>query len=296
MLRLMLDSHSNIAIPFETDFILPLYCRRSDFGDLRETNNVRGLLQEIRSNRFVQLGEMAQLSEDLVLAALTEHTYPGVVDAFFRTWAHTRGKSRWGDKNPAAPQIHMLNDMFPAAMFLHIIRDGRDVAASLMRVSGWGEKSVLASAHHWCWNVAFVRQVGRTLGSRYKEIRYETLVREPERTLREICDWLGEPYESSMLDYHTSASERMPAHLVKVEHRSSVGPPDPSKIGMARHLMGRGDRAVFQTVAHDLLDNLGYELEDEKSLGFRLARKISEVRHAVRGLAVFPFPGRDYWT
>ncbi len=287
----MLDAHAQIAIPFETDFIIPLYLKRDSFGDLRETPNVRRLLTEILANPFVRRGEMSDIDVDQIMAHLAEPTYAGVVEAVFRTWALRRNKTRWGDKNPGVLHVHHLNALFPDALFLHLIRDGRDVTASRMRIKTWRQCSVILLAHHWCWMVTGLRRAGQTLGERYKEIRYEDLVRSPEETLRNVCAWIGEAYEPEMLDYHHTAASRMPQELVRTEHRSSVSPLDQSKIGVFRRLMSRGDRAVFQTIAQQLLVDLQYELEDDRSLGFRMGRKFSELSHAIRGLAVFPFPG-----
>lgn len=292
MCRLMLDSHPHLAVPFETDFVLPYYYRLDEFGDLSETANVRGLLEDVLANRFVQRGEMKDLQVDEILSNLEGPTYADVVDAVFRTWAASRGKPRWGDKDPGSVQLHVLNQLFPEALFLHVIRDGRDVAVSRMNVEGWGQRSVLALAHHWCWTVAFLRQIGRTLGDRYREVRYEALVREPEATLRDVCAWMGEPFDARMLAYAETAADRMPADLARGEHKHSVRPPDPAKIGAWKRRMGRGDRAVFQAVARRLLRDLDYELED-RTLGYRLARRVSELKHALLGRATFPFPGLD---
>lgn len=295
LLRLMLDSHSQIAIPFETDFILPYYSRLNDFGALNRTENARKLVDLILENRFVRRGEMSVLTTDEILSNLKDRTYSGVVAAVFETWARRRQKSRWGDKNPGAPQLSLLDRLFPDAVFLHIIRDGRDVAASRMHVRGWTQRSVIQLAHHWCWMVSTVRHAGRTLGNRYKEITYEALVTAPEATLRDVCDWLGEQYEPAMLGYHKTAISRMPEDAIS-NHKSSVSELDESKIGMSRRLMSAGDRAVFQSVAGVILKDLGYRLERDTGLRFRVALKLSEISHAVRGLSVFPYPGLDYWV
>jgi hypothetical protein len=294
MLRLMLDTHSQIAIPFETDFIIPYYIKFGSCNDLCTPDKIRWLVNEVLVNPFVRRGEMACMTTDQVLEHITEQNYAGVVDAVFRTWASTRNKTRWGDKNPGVPGIHVLNRLFPDATFLHVIRDGRDVAASRMRT--WRQPSVLAAAHHWCWNVEFVRKVGRILGARYKEIRFETLATVPEESLREVCDWLGEQFEPAMLEYYRTATQRLPTYSAERHHQSSVRPPDPTKVGMWRHVMSRGDRAVFQAVAKPLLCELGYEVEDDRRLSFRVLRKVSEVKHVIRGLTVFESPCVDSWS
>ena len=85
MLRLMLDTHSQIAIPFETDFILPYYFRQSEW-DLTRTEGIRELLNDILQNRFIQRGEMSALTVDEVLPHVSDASYAGVVDAVFREY------------------------------------------------------------------------------------------------------------------------------------------------------------------------------------------------------------------
>lgn len=296
MLRLMLDSHPNIAIPFETDFILPYYFKCNSFGTLKNNENIRKLLSEIMNNPFIKKGELSSIKVDDLVSKLEEKSYAGVVDCIFRTWATSRNKIRWGDKNPNAPQVHLLNDIFPEAMFLHIIRDGRDVAVSKMNLrASWKAQSVISCAHSWCWNISFVRSISPILGKRYKEIKYENLVTSPEDTLKEVCDWLDEPYSDAMLDYHLTGARRMPSEIIETEHRNSVLPIDRSKIGMWRKKMSKGDRAVFQTITKPLLKSLGYELEDEKAFDFRLKRKISEITQAYKGHVSDVAPVFDYW-
>lgn len=288
MLRLMLDTHSQIAIPFETDFIGKYYVEREAFGDLRDDSNVQKLLQAIQAGQFVKRGELAGVKTEDLLLRLKVRTYAGVVDALFRTWASERGKSHWGDKTPGVPDMHILEALFPDALFLHLIRDGRDVAAS--RMTTWRQRSVLHAAHDWCWKVSFARRLAVTMADRYREVRFEDLVKSPESELQEICSWMGVPYEPGMLEYHLTAADRMPEDSVKRHHQTSVRPPDPEKIGAWKKVMTRGERAMFQEVAATLLGNLGYELENDRGLGVRLAKRATAVAHGVRGLSLFESP------
>ena len=52
--------------------------------------------------------------------------------AFYRGYAAARGKTHYGDKTPThIADIDVLSRVLPEARFIHMIRDGRDVAASL---------------------------------------------------------------------------------------------------------------------------------------------------------------------
>ena len=70
--------------------------------------------------------------------------------AFYRGYAAARGKTRYGDKTPMhATDIDVLSRVLPEARFIHIIRDGRDVAASLRGLPfAPGDGGIAAIAAH----------------------------------------------------------------------------------------------------------------------------------------------------
>lgn len=81
-----------------------------------------------------------------------------------RPFAIARGKSRYADKNPAyVRSIPLLASLFTEARFIHLIRDGRDVAVSLMNVA-WRPDSLSEAASHWRERVLEGRNAGREVG------------------------------------------------------------------------------------------------------------------------------------
>jgi hypothetical protein len=87
---------------------------------------------------------------------------------------------------------------FPDALFIHSVRDGRDVALSLSR-QAWirplpGDRDVPAivpAALYWDWIIGRGRALGKRLGRAYLEVRYEELVREPQPVLDRIGAFIG---------------------------------------------------------------------------------------------------------
>jgi hypothetical protein len=286
MLRLMLDSHSNIAIPFETAFIVPLFYEWRNTSDGDEA--LRQMVEAIKASSFVKRSELGAISASAILSHVRDRSYAGVVDALFRTWAYSKGKARWGDKTPGVPDIHVLGALFPGALFLHIIRDGRDVAVS--RTSTWGERGLLHIAHDWCWKVDFARRLGATMGERYFEIKYEAIVLQTEASLRSIVEWMGEAYEDSMCKYHLTAAQRLPADSVALHHTTSIQPPDRQKVGTWKEVLSKGEIALFDSVAGPLLQELGYAVDSHCSLSHKLARRMALVREAITGHAGFRAP------
>jgi len=259
MLRLMLNAHPNIAIPFESDFIPKFYQRLGEYGDLRIPTNIAHLLQDISEQSFVKRGNLVQ-NPDAILARRPE-SYGELIAAIYEVYAETQGKRRWGDKDPDyVAQIDVLWNLFANCRIVHIVRDGRAVANSLRRQE-WGSSNLLKLARDWSWQVTLAHKMGQMIGARqYMEIRYEDLVNAPQRILEEICSFLDEPFDVQMLDYHKNAKIYMPESSLKY-HSSSIRPPDPQKIHAWRDGMSLADQTLFEEVAGHTLESFGYRRE-----------------------------------
>jgi Sulfotransferase family len=127
--------------------------------------------------------------------ALVRH----LVEELMRPYAESLGKTRWGLKHPVlATKIPWLDKLYPRCQVIHIVRNPNDVIASNQRLFG------LSRSHRYGkrW-VEFVREAerdGRRLGrQRFKTVRYEDLVSQPEEVLRDIVNWLGEPWSDDVL-------------------------------------------------------------------------------------------------
>lgn len=152
----------------------------------------------------------------------------------------------------------LLADLFPESRFIHVIRDGRDVALSYLQ-GGWGPKTLAGNAVYWKRFVRHGRREGARLGPhRYSEVRYEDLLDDPEREVRRLSRFVGLEFDDSMLRYF----ERAQALLVTPKHLQTHGAlrlPPTKGLRDWRHEMPRDDVALFESLAGDLLNELGYE-------------------------------------
>jgi hypothetical protein len=159
---------------------------------------------------------------------------------------HTRldGKLRWVNKTPAyVLALPPLKAIFPEMRFIHCVRDGRDTACSAMTRS-WGPKSVPEAASWWVANV----QQGVAFGQKFPEqcliVRYEDVIRTPEKALGRMLDWLGEPGDpKAILENYQSGSVRL----------------EQSRIGEWRSNFTDDQKQVFWNSAGRMLELLGYE-------------------------------------
>ncbi|HEX9141387.1 MAG TPA: sulfotransferase, partial [Gaiellaceae bacterium] len=187
LLRVMLDRHSELAVPDESYFVPQLADRH---------------LRRVDPDAFVDdLRRIDTLTEwnvplDKVRRRLrTGMPIGAAIATVYAVYAEERGKERWGDKTPMYMQnLHLLERLFPDALFVHLIRDGRDAATSflsmpkgLMTETWMQPESVAEFACQWRAEVKAARRLGwRVGGSRYLEVRYEALVQDVEMVLRRI--------------------------------------------------------------------------------------------------------------
>lgn len=273
LLRFMLDSHSQMAIPPETGF-LTLANGLSGRGDKLRQDFARVLL---RSPNIEPLRSDFGLSEEALRRELNKiepFTLAEGYRAFYRLYANRFGKPRWGDKTPVyAKALNLIREVFPEARFIHLIRDGRDVALSLRRMWFSPGDRVEDQAKYWREFVEAARRDG--FGHRdYLEVRYESLILQTEKTLRQICDFIELEFEEGMLSYYT----RVPSRLLEHKGRSlpdgtalsqeqrlrqqqrTMQAPDPSCVFAWTREMSAREREGFSSIAGDLLSDLGYQV------------------------------------
>jgi hypothetical protein len=270
LLRLMLDAHPELAIPPETHFVPELISRAQAGGRAGD------LVGEIVGSRgWADFGIEAEPLRARA-RALGDGDAAGVLRAFYGLCAERRGKQRWGDKTPIyVAHMRTIAAELPEARFVHMIRDGRDVALS-RRSRGMGAgKPIGDAARLWRRRIENARKQSRRLCDRYLELRYEDLVAEAEPELRRICALIELEFDPAMLDYHRGAGDRL-AELGDLDatggrrarsaaerreaHALATRPPQVERAGGWRERMGHADLAQFEAEAGELLAELGYDV------------------------------------
>jgi len=183
-------------------------------------------------------------------------------------------------------RIRVLGAQFPEARFVHLIRDGRDVALSLAESFDRAPQTSAQAALYWSERVRAGREQGGALPSgRYLELRYEELVAEPEATVRRLCDFLEIPYEAAMLE--RAGVDRVLAGYPDPGVHPHLAGPISSRRDWRRE-MGAAERRQFELLAGPLLAELGYEItsagpadpaEAERARTSLLSAELEQLRH-----------------
>jgi Sulfotransferase family len=272
MLRLMLDAHPDLAIPPETHFV-PELIDAIDSG--AGPPEAVGVMTAVR-----QWGDLG-IDQAEVLATFEElesFEADAALRAFYGIYLRRQGKPRWGEKTPAyVRNMRKIERALPEARFIHVIRDGRDVALSRWkRTLGQGERAPAAQvAEGWQRRIRRAQKQGRKL-KHYTEVRYEDLVTDTEAELRRIAQFIELDWDPAMLRYYERAADRMaemardlpsadgkpvrPGEERMQAHAMTQKPPDPSAMYRWKEQMSAEDAIAFEAAAGELLSELGYEV------------------------------------
>jgi hypothetical protein len=184
-----------------------------------------------------------------------------LIDNFFSRYALQREKQRWAEKTPKnILYIDYLLRIFPRAQFIHVIRDPRDVHASVKAKAKtttprWSTTTAEQTARSWVRRI----QAGlpwRPARERYREVRYEDLVRAPHDVMRDVLRFLGEPWDTRILDpdRREAQAERQPGRgNVRREVFSS-------SLGRWQHDLTEEEVRHIEVVAAPTMQLLDYEV------------------------------------
>jgi hypothetical protein len=289
LLRFVLSSHPRLYVPSETGFLPFLGYDGDATLTLAQAQTV---LERIGTlNR-----EWAGLVDDVetFYQRLPDPSLAHLLDALYRRKVAAAGAAaalgRWGDKTPGyALHLPLLARLFRTAQFVHVVRDGRDVALSAQNKWGRWYMDSYYLLRNWVRHVEQARQAGQGLPpSRYLEVRYEDLVREPEPAIRAICDFLDEIFQPTMLDHTRLAQQQIaPGGHVEVWQPISTASVGRWRTGMSPFWQKAADRIAGPTLAAS-----GYELSGqgaptaaERARLLALAAKYALTDGARRGLA-----------
>ncbi len=242
LLRRILDSHSAIACPAESKFILPL-------------------TQVLNDDKAISGWASLGYGRDEVVESLGMF-----IRSFFDGYAEAQSKPRWAEKTPNYVDcLPELWDLFgPQVQFITLFRHGLDVAFSLAdphrhypavdeylpRANG---NLPVAAGLFWADKSKKVEEFRKVHDEACFQIRYEDLTSDPEGTLRPLFSFLGEPWERAVMDY------------ARFQHHGGYGDPDAKRRRRIEANSGKyrewppETQALVKEACEPTLSLLGYE-------------------------------------
>jgi hypothetical protein len=245
----ILDSHSRIAVFYESYLYNYFRTGLRFYGDLQKPANFRRLVTDVCEALVVQ--KVSPPSPEEIEAVIAAPTFPALFAAVLQLYARSKGKTRAGDKTP---DHHFCLDLiqgdFSGSPIVFVMRDPRDTVLSLKRALFYPTTESAAQA----WNEAF-NSYTKTSESVHL-LRYEELVQTPKKTMEALCVAIGEKFEPAMLRFF----EKVPDHLRREQiHEKLTRPIDVSSIGNFKQ-MPAAEIEMVESICGDGLEALGYPL------------------------------------
>lgn len=251
MLGAMLGSHPQYLCPPEMPFKIDLLRKGLDGRSLSPTE-IRSLLEgDLKAElQGWRIGDQTWSFSTAASAEVIRHIVRAYGDMHGNNdpdvWIdHTPNNIRWAATLAAE---------FPDSSFVHIVRDGRGVAASLMKLE-WGPNTAHRSAHYWLEGLSFGLATETALDSRCTRVRYEDLVAQPEPTLRKLCSAIDIEFDPAMVEGSGFAVNT----YSRGQHALVGKAPEEARASAWEQQLSSREIEIIESVVADELSLLGYE-------------------------------------
>ena len=236
------------------------------FGTLDKIENRRTIMETwLRSKGFRRAHlDPNQLMERALEAQTGGHFLRVVMEAI----AQNQGVDRWAVYDPDnVLYIPRIKTDIPEALFIHIIRDGRDIALSLKKMGGFSPlpwdrgstRSLLATAMYWEWMVRKGRQYGGQIPGSYIEVHYEELVRNPRSTLATLGEFLQHDLDYDRIQSSVAVLKSNSSFLEE-EKQDRANP-----VQRWKERLSNRDVAAIEALVGPCLEEFGYPLTAAQS-------------------------------
>jgi hypothetical protein len=275
MLRLMLACHSEVLIPPECGFIIWLKEKFSSWQrqDSHLCEKRSSFIEELFASKKFDTWKLEKNTVEEQIVFHQPATYADLCSVVYASYGLSIEKrfSMWGDKNNFhINHMDCLLELYPNARFLHIVRDGRDVACSYREAMAKNSASPYAPklktrlsdiANEWFANVMRADSFMTKMPSRRAiTIRYEDLVRDSSKTIEQICDWLGLQFESEMLYFHLiNESKKLEPESTMAWKERTIKPISDETVGRYRLLLTNYELINFGEIAKKALSRFNYQ-------------------------------------
>ncbi|MEQ8580416.1 MAG: sulfotransferase [Marinoscillum sp.] len=263
LLRLMLNQLTEITAPHPPHILKTFVPLMDRYGDLSINANFQTLINDVCE--FVELNPVKWndlfLDRALIFERLqNSRSIYSLFEHIYASYASSKGSRFWCCKS--LTNVHFVEELHSHGIkpyYIHLYRDGRDVALSFKKIMV-GEKHTYHQAKNWKRDQNQALAIAEKLGpDRVIRVAYEDLITNPEAQLSRICAFLHIEFKPQALDYFLSSDSRETALSGKMWQ--NVTKPV-LRDNMCKYLkeLPREDVLIFEAVAGDVLERLGYPL------------------------------------
>lgn len=254
----LLASHPNIAMTRRTNMWTHYY---RQYGDLSNPKNFERCLEMMmRYKRLLKLNpDPDRIRRDFLKG---EPTYANLFAILEQHYAEQMGKPRWGDKSLNTERYtDKIVQSYPNARIIHMIRDPRDRYSSSLSRWKVSRGGIGSGTGIWLNTITQGEQYKKKYPDNYLTLRYEDLVADPEKMLREICEFIDEPYSDEMLSMNGAKNFRDEGGNSSYSKRKP-GKITTSSIGKYKDVLTKYHIVFLQLFSKNTMMKYGYDLDE----------------------------------
>lgn len=258
LLSKIISSHPEIGVPFESHVYPRLYNWKECYGDISAFENKKRIAEDLVNLETVKKWDRRPNPKKVIEnihGGKFHHAFEGLMNA----WLEEVGKRRWGEKTPHNAFFwREISEGFPSSKFIHIVRDGRDVAMSWKKVR-FGPEHFYSIANLWNKYVQKAEDIKSNVSKkRFHEVKYEDILRDPNQNIKKICQFLDESFDSRMIEFYKSprsypTDDRNERNLSRPLLRDNMN--------KWKSSISERDLRIFESVAGETLRRYGYNLD-----------------------------------
>lgn len=268
LLRLMLNNHPDVLIPPECGFIQWWYKKYKKFNKIP----LNTFLNDLLSSKKIETWNLDRKSLFLYLKQNDISNYPNLCAHICKFYGLSKNRKckRWGDKNNYyVNHMSLIHENYPQAFYLFIIRDIRDVVCSYRAIKSIKLKSAYLPrlpyeiediVDDWNHNNEKVLSfLAKIPDDRKKILKYEDLVLNPEKKMREVCTKLKIDFSFEMLEYYSDRSRYDEPEDFLLWKRKTMSPPDATNIGKYKKKLNDIDLGIIYKKGDKLMKLFNYK-------------------------------------
>lgn len=275
LLRIICESHRNITVPPESGFLEWWYPKYKDWNqeDSNNPTKINTFSKDLKSSKKFETYHFSFKQFKQKVLKTKPKNYSELIALVYISFGLNSGKNIkiWGDKNNY--YIHktsLLHHLFPNAKYIHLVRDGRDVATSYMALKKIKSSSLYVPkltsniteiASQWNSNNFKLNIFLKNIPShRVLLVRYEDLILNLKQEGLRITNFLNIPFDENMLNYFYLNRKKTIEPIETLDwKKKTLQEPDKTNIGKFKDLLTNKQINIFNSIAKESLQLYKYE-------------------------------------
>ncbi len=302
LLQSILDAHPEVVAPPESYFMLHLYTkyrRQKKWNDQVITSFIGDLYTDRQFRLFWKVDREEVEASFRAVAPIRSYAQAcNAVRLCFNKAYENGNLSLIGDKKPVHTDFpHLIFKLYPDAKVVHMIRDPRGTANG--QIKTFKRKDAIAIGLRWSDVNRNVGKLKAQYPNQYHLLKYESLIENPEETVRTLCDFLEIPFSDSMLQYREQVIQRYDEQsaLIREKHSSLLKPIDPAIAEKWKTSLTKEQIKCVEYASFNVANEFGYRFERPKpTILMRLKAPISRLKLTVGFSIIKLFFALPFWV